>query len=639
MVTQVPIDRGWAWVITLAVFCTNILCVGYFRAFGVFFVEIIDTFNSSSSLTSLIMGMQNAVFCVTALLVHNVLLDVIEVRTCAVFGGFIMATGMMLGMFAHSVPFLIFTLSVLVGLGNAFTYGPGIVLIGQYFNRRRALANSLASMGASVGSMALPVMATFLVVQYGLRGALLLYGAVTFHICIFASLYRPLSAADIAASLMQYPDSSELESGTDAGKALLGRQSGKPDEIVEPDSDEPGQVHEGKQLSVPQESSALTEQTITFKADTHENVLSKSQESSLYSSSLPKINILLGSMPLVKERDDSLADVDLKRLLLKTAQGDPRQFSSTGNMCAHSGVLYDDTKRSLTQMDIRSPSLLQLHQQGKASPTGSQLRLRLENAALRLSQPQLLVHPPFIDQKPPGVFASSDVTDSDDVSANDVESTCRQSPCRRLRERVSCDGKLLRKPMFWLVQFYTCVGVMGATGAGSYVPVLMQEKGLTKNETALTLTIWGAFNLLGRLSSGLIADRELLRPANISALAFTSIGVLFASISYIPHTLTAMCVFSATFGLFEGVYFSMLPDIIIGFVGLQDFSRTFGFAQLSQGAFAAFLYPILGGLKDVTGSYHATFYLLGACAITATFLLLLVPVLRTLKQCRSRGQL
>ena len=51
----------------------------------------------------------------SALLVHNVLLDVMGVRSSALVGGLIMSLGIMLGTFADSVPFLIVTLGVLVG--------------------------------------------------------------------------------------------------------------------------------------------------------------------------------------------------------------------------------------------------------------------------------------------------------------------------------------------------------------------------------------------------------------------------------------------------------------------------------------------------------------------------------------------
>ena len=43
--------------------CTNLLAVGYLAAFGVFFVEIVDTFQTTSSLASMIMAVKNGAYC------------------------------------------------------------------------------------------------------------------------------------------------------------------------------------------------------------------------------------------------------------------------------------------------------------------------------------------------------------------------------------------------------------------------------------------------------------------------------------------------------------------------------------------------------------------------------------------------
>ena len=50
-----------------------------------------------------------------ALLVHNVLLEVIEVRTCVLIGSVVMAGGIMVATFANTVPLLILTMGGCVG--------------------------------------------------------------------------------------------------------------------------------------------------------------------------------------------------------------------------------------------------------------------------------------------------------------------------------------------------------------------------------------------------------------------------------------------------------------------------------------------------------------------------------------------
>lgn len=68
-----------------------------------------------------------------------------------------------------------------------------MVMIGKYFHDRRSLANGLSLTGASVGQFAIPPLLQYLLDEYGLRGTVLLVGALYFHVAISGFLYRPLS--------------------------------------------------------------------------------------------------------------------------------------------------------------------------------------------------------------------------------------------------------------------------------------------------------------------------------------------------------------------------------------------------------------------------------------------------------------
>ena len=61
------------------------------------------------------MYVNHCVCLVPALVVYNVLLDMLEIRTVAVFGGLVFSAGITLSHFAPSAPVLMFTLGVLVG--------------------------------------------------------------------------------------------------------------------------------------------------------------------------------------------------------------------------------------------------------------------------------------------------------------------------------------------------------------------------------------------------------------------------------------------------------------------------------------------------------------------------------------------
>ncbi len=65
------------------------------------------------------------------------------------------------------------------------------MLVNHYFDKRRSFAAGVATAGAGLGSLAYPPVVALLFMHYGF-GAMLLLGALSLHLCVSASLYRPL---------------------------------------------------------------------------------------------------------------------------------------------------------------------------------------------------------------------------------------------------------------------------------------------------------------------------------------------------------------------------------------------------------------------------------------------------------------
>jgi len=82
-------------------------------------------------------------------------------------------------------------LVVVAGVGSALAYSPSIVTVGQYFERRRTLANGLSVAGSGVGNFAIPPLIRLCVDRFGLSGALLILSAIMLHVCLAGALLRP----------------------------------------------------------------------------------------------------------------------------------------------------------------------------------------------------------------------------------------------------------------------------------------------------------------------------------------------------------------------------------------------------------------------------------------------------------------
>lgn len=79
-------------------------------------------------------------------------------------------------------------------------YLPAIVMVGYYFDKRRALATGIAVCGSGIGTFIMAPLATFLLDLLTWRGANIVLGAILLNGVVFGALYRPLSAKVTAST-------------------------------------------------------------------------------------------------------------------------------------------------------------------------------------------------------------------------------------------------------------------------------------------------------------------------------------------------------------------------------------------------------------------------------------------------------
>ncbi|KAL8612355.1 hypothetical protein ACOMHN_020174 [Nucella lapillus] len=190
--SDLPIDRGYAWVIVFACLLCNVICLGLQRAYGILFVAFLDLFAMPVGITSLVMSVQSAFTSVSALLTQTVMLSLLSERQTIIIGSLCGSVGITLSYFATNLFLLIITQSVLVGIANGMIMGPTMVIVGKYFDKHRSIAMAVAILGGNLGSMTMPLFTEALLETFGIRGTFLVLGAFFLNIMVFAGLLRPL---------------------------------------------------------------------------------------------------------------------------------------------------------------------------------------------------------------------------------------------------------------------------------------------------------------------------------------------------------------------------------------------------------------------------------------------------------------
>ncbi|KAJ7324167.1 hypothetical protein JRQ81_017187 [Phrynocephalus forsythii] len=161
-----PPDGGWGWMIVIGCFLVTICTRAVTRCISIFFVEFQTYFAQDYARTAWI---------------HSIV-------DCA---------------------------TMLCGLGFALSYSPAIAMVGNYFNKRKALAYGIAMSGSGIGTFILAPVVQLLIEQFSWRGALLILGGFVLNLCVCGALMRPVAGKENRKNMLEFP---EQESGPEAPK-------------------------------------------------------------------------------------------------------------------------------------------------------------------------------------------------------------------------------------------------------------------------------------------------------------------------------------------------------------------------------------------------------------------------------------
>ncbi|CAM4581050.1 unnamed protein product [Leuciscus chuanchicus] len=204
-----PPDGGYGWFIVLSTFLVFGLTFGVIKSFGVFFVEIQYYFATTATASSWITSISVATVHFGAP-VGSALSAYFGHRPVVMAGGLLSSIGMVAGSYAQDLLQLYITVGFLTGFGYALTWTPTVTMLGWYFEKRRPVANALASAGECILTFVLTPSFQFMVDQYSWRGAMLILGALQLNLSLCGALLRPLNRHVPSKELVE-KDDHELE--------------------------------------------------------------------------------------------------------------------------------------------------------------------------------------------------------------------------------------------------------------------------------------------------------------------------------------------------------------------------------------------------------------------------------------------
>lgn len=155
--------------------------------------------------------------------------------------------------------------------------------------------------------------------------------------------------------------------------------------------------------------------------------------------------------------------------------------------------------------------------------------------------------------------------------------------------------KLLKNHHLKFIYLIGCLAVYGCRLQIAYIPPYARDCGISSRDISYLVTIIGACDFAGKFAVAWVADSQRIRRNHIIAAALTITGVSSMCISVITD-FTRLSVYCVIYGLFGGLYNSLLPLLLVECVGAKNLSTAIAFIIQVHGISISSMAPVLGKL-------------------------------------------
>lgn len=206
----------YGWIIVISGMIIAAILIGSRQSYGVFFTSIENAFGLNRAETS---GIFSAFMALSAIFsaLGGWALDKFGPKKTITAMGLFTGAGLLISSQMHTVWELYLTYSLLMAAGTGEAYTIVVGFVSRWFRKKRGLALGIATSGGGVGSLIYAPFASYLIISFNWRAALIVLGVIALIVIIGAAMLLRGYPAEIGL----YPNgekSSPAETGPDTRK-------------------------------------------------------------------------------------------------------------------------------------------------------------------------------------------------------------------------------------------------------------------------------------------------------------------------------------------------------------------------------------------------------------------------------------
>lgn len=547
---KVAPDGGWGWVATFGVSLVNLATRSIEPSFGLLFGDLLAELNVGTTGAAVIMSALDVSMNFSGLFVGPLLKE-FSYRKVAVAGSFLCGLGLCLTSPASSMPHILATYSVLNGIGVGLATSAAFVALNHYFKHKRGQAVGLSMAGTAMGMLIMPQLVRVLLEAFGFRGAVIMLAGVAFHAIVGSVLLQP-------AKWHMKEEEVDVE--------LMPI----PEMVT---------IKEDDEDSLPEMNNLLFNGKEKMRKNFSEVAMSTTNGLKHGIPQRPSFPRIMSNNVMLSVHDEALSNTEINNSIRR------RKMSVMSNL-SH----LDFTGSTLhVHMNVGDEEL-EKHDQA----------IRRVSTHLGMSN---LHRDSFIKMKP---FLGR----SESIVETVEEPTVKPGFWKRFADLM--DVGLLKERSFLNLLFGLSIFYVAEMNFKMVTPFFFANLGYDKRDVAFCLSVTAITDIAARIVFPPIFDRFNIKKKLVFMISIVFVAIT-RSIMAEQTEWSQLMIWLSICGFFRGSALSNFTLTVSEYCSLEQLPSAFGWHLVGKAVFVTALGPVIGAIRDVTGSFPICIHAQSVC--------------------------
>uniref|UniRef100_A0A0N5BSL4 MFS domain-containing protein n=1 Tax=Strongyloides papillosus TaxID=174720 RepID=A0A0N5BSL4_STREA len=585
-----PPDGGYGWIICLVAFLSNFVVDGICSSMGIVKNGFKEKYGINETIGNLIGSLLIGAYLLAGPFVAG-LVDKYGARMIVVTGACVSFLAFFLSTYINVFEGFLFIFSIIGGIGFGFIYLPSIVMVGYWFESKRALATSLSVAGSGVGGIVLPILINKVNSYAGLNGTVIFLSMLIASLIVFGMLYRDLGSKN-------YDENEKLGFFATLVWKICGYRS---------------QSKNSTTPEVDMEGKKVTPEALPLL-----NTNPNGSRTNLYEQNRKRADTT-GSLASQKHLH-KLTAKSLNQSLNKLHQTGLSRASSQLSV-ALSHVEANELKKPLSRQDIflqgSIQNLKEFAEEGRDMKSYRQSHLSISGAIIAEELKHAVEGEKGLN-KDLAVSKESIQSIMDDLGAVEDNSKCKCIPLAvRNMFHSMIDVELLKVPDMILIAASNLLGMLAFYIPYFFIKDFAVSNGISAADGTFLVSLMNILNTLGRVFIGWFADKNIISALNLTNISLIGSGGLLFAVPFICTTYYNSAILWGVYGFVSAPYICLTSIVLADLLGVEKLSNSFGLLTVARGIACIIGTPVAGFFYDLTKDYAICFYIGGGFFVLA----------------------